>query len=97
MKREALRTESDTSQSVTSLRLLAMAPAPAEISIGTPPYGRLLRIVSLRVELALLLLPLPQRERVLDPAREPGHDRLHLRDLVGRQREERLVGQDLAA
>ena len=53
-----------------------------------PPYCRLLRV-------ALLLLALPQRERVLDAAGQLGHHALHLRDLVRRQREERLVGEDL--
>jgi len=49
-----------------------------------------------RVEPPLLLLPLAQRERVLDLARQPRHDVLHLRDLVGRQREQRLVREHLA-
>src|SRR5262245_1138698 len=48
------------------------------------------------VEPALLLLPLPQRERVLDLSREPRHDVLHLRDFLGRQREQRLLRQHLA-
>src|SRR5438445_1126369 len=49
-----------------------------------------------RVEPAPLLLPLAQRERVLDLARQPRHDVLHLRDLLGRQREQRLVREHLA-
>src|SRR5262249_61965124 len=43
-----------------------------------------------------LLLPLPQRERILDLPRQARHDRLHLSDFVGREREQRLVGEDLA-
>jgi len=43
-----------------------------------------------------VLLPLAQRERVLDLARQPCDHALHLRDLVRRQREERLVRQHLA-
>src|SRR5207247_11218385 len=49
-----------------------------------------------RVDPPALLLALAQRERVLDLAREARDDVLHLSDLVGRQREERLVGQVLA-
>src|SRR5205823_14336549 len=48
-----------------------------------------------RVDATALLLALAQRERVLDLPREPRDDRLHLGDLVGRQREERLLGEHL--
>ena len=75
-------------------RLLAAPPAPAELD--RPPAVRQARAErALHVELAPLLPPLPECERVLDPAREPGDDRLHLGDLVDREREERLVGQEL--
>jgi hypothetical protein len=47
------------------------------------------------VELALLLAPLPEGEDLLDPPGEPGDDGLHLGDLVGRQREEPLVGEEV--
>src|SRR4030095_8760505 len=49
-----------------------------------------------RVEAPLVLLSLAQRQRVLDLARQPGDDALHLGDLVRRQREERLVREHLA-
>ena len=64
--------------------------------MGTPPYWRLLRVVrrvsmrprcSCRWRSASASLILPG---------QPRHDRLHLRDLVRRQREERLVGEDFA-
>src|SRR3984893_3184777 len=48
-----------------------------------------------RVEPALLLLSLTHGEGVLDLAREPRDHRFHLGNLVGREREERLVRQDL--
>ena len=47
------------------------------------------------MELALLLPPLPEGERILDPPGEPGDHRLHLGDLVGRQREEGLLGEEV--
>src|SRR6267143_1485389 len=49
-----------------------------------------------RIEAPLVLLPLAQRQRVLDLARQPRDHALHLGDFVGSQREERLVRQDLA-
>jgi hypothetical protein len=64
MNREAFRTESDTSQSVTR-RGFSRRRRRQRTSIGTPPYGRL-------------------------------HHRLHLRHLVGRQGEERLLGEQVS-
>src|SRR5262245_10303071 len=77
------------------LRLLAVAAAVTHLHRDAPileaPPDR-----APRVEPPLLLLPLAQRERVLDLAREPGDHRLHLGDLVGRQGEQWLVGEHLA-
>ncbi len=42
-----------------------------------------------------MLLPLAHRQRVLDLARQPSDDVLHLCDLVRGQGEERLVGENL--
>ena len=75
-------------------RLLPAPPAPPELD-RHPAVLEARAEGPLHVELALLLPPLPEGERVLDPPGEPGDDRLHLGDLVGRQREERLVGQEV--
>src|SRR5438128_1557819 len=48
-----------------------------------------------RVEAPFVLLPLAQRQRVLDLARQPRDHALHLGDFVGSQREERFVRQNL--
>src|SRR4030095_13515680 len=77
------------------LGLLAVAPAVAHLH-GHASILQALSNGPARVQTSLLLLALAQRERVLDLASEARHHRLHLRDLVGRQREERLVGEDLA-
>src|SRR5712692_9626871 len=49
-----------------------------------------------RVQAPLVLLPLAQRERILDLARQPRDHALHLGDLVRRQGEKRLVRENLA-
>src|SRR2546428_2338627 len=57
------------------------------------PYTTLFRS---RVEPPALLLALAQHQRVLDLSRQARDDALHLSNLVRRQREERLVREDLA-
>src|SRR4029450_3065669 len=81
MKREALRTESDTSQIVISFGF-SRCRRLRKISIGTAPHS--------------VPLSRAQRQRVLDLAPQPGDDALHLGDLVRRQRKERLVREHLA-
>src|SRR3990172_6935573 len=120
MKREALRTESETSQSVTSLGFSRWRLRNRS-SMGTPPYWRLFLMVRresgrpfaswrwrrARASLILrarraappLLFSAPSRgggAGVFDFGREPRDHRLHRRDLVRREREERLVCQHLA-
>ncbi len=60
--------------------------------MGTPPYGMLAE-GAVHVELALPLPPLPEREGILNAPGEPSDDCRHLGDLVGREREERFLGQ----
>src|SRR5215471_4754467 len=77
------------------LGLLAMPTAEAELH-GHAAVLEALANGPARIEPSLLFLPLAHGERVLDLAGQARHHRLHLGDLVGRQGEERLVGEDLA-
>ena len=77
------------------LRFLAV-PALEENLHRDPAVLEALPRGAPRVEPALVLLALAQRQRVLDLPRQARDHVLHLRDLVGRQREERLVGEHLA-
>src|SRR3989441_11033336 len=73
-----------------------LAVPPLEVELHRPPAVlEALARRPARVDPPALLLALAQRERVLDPPREARDDVLHLGDLVRRQREERLVGQNL--
>ena len=77
-------------------RLLAVASPPTDVD----RHASVLEVhpkCPLGVELSLLLAPLAESEGVLDLPGQTGDDRLHLRHLVGREREERLVGQELLA
>src|SRR5712691_1595509 len=76
------------------LGLVAVATAQADLHGDAVVLQALADGLS-RVDASALLLTLTEGERVLDLAGQPRHHRLHLGDLVGRQREERLVAQHL--
>src|SRR5215813_3192858 len=95
MKREALRTESDTSQIVISFGF-SRCRRLRKISIGTPPYCRLLRVVRRESSRPRCSCRCRSASASLILRARAGHNVLHLADLVGRERKERLVREDLA-